>query len=391
MALAAHGAVDLMELLLMSWFRARAGPGNGPGRGEACSVELGRLCPNKSRYVISHSRQAFGLQSLRVLPKPKIEQADDSNKQTAPELSFTQARPGDCLICQGRLQDEPAIRGRDILHGVPGEFAIHECPDCCAGTTLPRATDAELDAFYPKDYVPHEKPAGLLGRVMDVVQRMRMRNAPMSVTGEIGPGRALDVGCGRGDLGAELIRRGWKVWGIEPDPGAARVARERGLQVSAGIMQTAEVEVPADGFDLIVFQHCLEHVTDPGGDLRAALSMLAPDGRLIVTLPNWASWQRRAFLDRWFPLELPRHRTHWTPRALEIALRQAGAGQVETRTSTSFICFFWSLQYRFAGRLLTETGPALLAGYLISALLWPLAKILNAFGGGDFLHAIARK
>ena len=325
----------------------------------------------------------------RQLKKEKAE--EPGQKKTALE-PLAPEYPGACLICQAQLEPEPAIRGRDILHGVPGEFSIHECPECGAGTTLPRATDAELDAFYPKDYVPHEQPAGLLGRVMETVQRMRMKNKPMAAVRKIEPGRALDVGCGRGDLGAELIRRGWKVWGIEPDPGAARVARERGLQVSAGIMKTAEVEVPVDGFDLIVFQHCLEHVTDPGGDLRAALSMLGPDGRLIVTLPNWASWQRRAFLDRWFPLELPRHRTHWTPRALEIALRQAGAGQVETMTSTSFICFFWSLQYRFAGRLLSEKGPALLAGYMISALLWPVAKSLNAFGrGGDFLHAVARR
>ena len=296
-----------------------------------------------------------------------------------------------CLICEGELDTEPAVRGRDLLHGVPGEFDVHQCLDCGAGTTLPGATDEELDAFYPKDYVPHEKPAGLLGKVMDMVQRLRMRNDPMSTVEAIGPGRALDVGCGRGDLGAELIRRGWQVWGIEPDPGAAAVASGRGLVVSEGILKTAGVEAPEGGFDLIVFQHCLEHVTDPPGDLEMALGMLAPNGRLIITLPNWACRQRKSFGNNWFPLELPRHRTHWTPDSLESALRKAGASGVEITTSTSFICFAWSLQYRFAGRLVTETGVPLLAGYLLSAVTWPVAKVLNAFGGGDFLHAVARR
>jgi len=37
--------------------------------------------------------------------------------------------------------------------------------------------------------------------------------------------------------------------------------------------------------------HVLEHLYDPVAYLDAAHSLLAPDGRLIVQVPNVASWQ----------------------------------------------------------------------------------------------------
>ncbi|MGM0583953.1 MAG: class I SAM-dependent methyltransferase [Pseudomonadota bacterium] len=42
-----------------------------------------------------------------------------------------------------------------------------------------------------------------------------------------GPGRALDVGCGRGAWSVELARRGWEVVGVDNVPHALRKARMR--------------------------------------------------------------------------------------------------------------------------------------------------------------------
>lgn len=41
------------------------------------------------------------------------------------------------------------------------------------------------------------------------------------------PGRALDIGCGKGHWAMELARRGWQVTGIDIVPKAVREARER--------------------------------------------------------------------------------------------------------------------------------------------------------------------
>jgi SAM-dependent methyltransferase len=262
------------------------------------------------------------------------------------------------------------------------------CGVCASGTTLPPAELAQLAAFYPGAYQPHALPVGPLAAVMAVVQRARMRNWPLCELAT--PGRALDVGCGRGDLGAELHTRGWSVDGVDPSAEACAVARRRGIDARQGVL--GGVELAAESYDAVIFQHCLEHVVEPRADLALAHRLLRPGGRVIVTAPNWGSWQRRRFRDRWFPLELPRHRTHFTRAGLQAALEQAGFSELRLGTSSSFICLCWSLQYRLHGRLWSDQGVRLWLGYAASAALWPAAFILDRLhGDGDFLHASARR
>jgi len=293
-----------------------------------------------------------------------------------------------CLACGGELAAEPAIVGRDLLHHVPGRHAVNVCERCASGTTLPPAGFARVGAFYPDAYQPHVIPAGPLAAVMAAVQRARMRSWPLREL--VVPGRALDVGCGRGDLGVELRARGWSVDGVEPAAVACAVARRRGIDAHHGLLATVALS-PAS-YDAVIFRHSLEHVVDPRADLAAANRLLRPGGRVIVTLPNWDSWQRRRFRDRWFPLELPRHRTHFTRAGLRAALEEAGFTELRLATSSSFICLCWSLQYELLGRLWSDAGLRLWLGYGASAALWPAAYVLDRLhGDGDFLHATARR
>ena len=48
------------------------------------------------------------------------------------------------------LPDAPAIHGRDRLHGIPGDFAVHVCPACGSGRTLPLVPTEQLGALYPE-------------------------------------------------------------------------------------------------------------------------------------------------------------------------------------------------------------------------------------------------
>jgi hypothetical protein len=120
--------------------------------------------------------------------------------------------------------------------------------------------------------------------------------------------------------------------------------------------------------------------------------MLRPQGRLAAIVPNWGSWQRRAFGERWFPLELPRHRTHFTAAGLRDALISAGLHVIDVAPATPLITTTWSLQLALARRLLTERGSALLAGYAASV---PVAALVRGVDlimrSGDFLHAAAFK
>ncbi len=294
-----------------------------------------------------------------------------------------------CRACDGPLSTAPALIARDRMSGVPGDWPIHVCAACRSGTTLPIVPESELGGFYPSDYTPYALPTGVLAYVMHALQRGRNRTFPLRRFAAGGrPGTLLDVGCGRGDLAASWIEAGWRVLGIEPSEQAAEVARRRGVEVQLGTLSTASL--PAAELDAVVFRHSLEHVVEPRTDLRVVRRALRPGGQIAVIVPNWGSWQRRAFGDRWFPLELPRHRTHFTAAGLHAALASAGFKAIDVRPATPFITTTWSLQLRLFDRVLSRSGLPLLAGYACSAPVAAVANVIDRLlGGGDFLHAHA--
>ncbi|GAA0907137.1 class I SAM-dependent methyltransferase [Virgisporangium aurantiacum] len=94
--------------------------------------------------------------------------------------------------------------------------------------------------------------------------------------------RALDVGCGNGELTRELRRRGVPaVFGIDPDEPCIRRCREHpeagDIEYVAGDILTSE----AGGFDLVSAVASLHHLDARAGLLRLR-SLVAPGGVLVV-------------------------------------------------------------------------------------------------------------
>ena len=77
-------------------------------------------------------------------------------------------------------------------------------------------------------------------------------------------------------------------------------------------------------YDVITMWHVLEHLPDPFAAVRHAAELLRPGGRLVISVPNIASLQARIGGDRWFHLDLPRHRMHFTPRSLSALVTRSG-------------------------------------------------------------------
>jgi SAM-dependent methyltransferase len=301
-----------------------------------------------------------------------------------------------CPACGGPLPAAPAIRGGDRLHGGPGEFAVHVCAACGSGRTLPPVPTERLGELYPGAYNAYALPANpLLRGAATGLFRWRywrgLRRPPLGALAALAPGRLLDVGSGRGDLGVVLARRGWQVTGLEPSPDACAEARARGVPTVQGTLTTASDDL-GGGFDAIVFQHSLEHVAEPLDDLQAARALLRPGGLVLISLPNFGAWQARRFGADWFHLDLPRHRSHFTARGLEQLARRAGLEPAATSTTTSADGLPMSLQYRrFGGRRFRQGAPA----YAVTALALAAAPLTaaadRAAGAGDLLHAVLRR
>jgi 2-polyprenyl-3-methyl-5-hydroxy-6-metoxy-1,4-benzoquinol methylase len=98
--------------------------------------------------------------------------------------------------------------------------------------------------------------------------------------------RILDVGCSRGAFGAELkrLQPARAVYGIEPTAAAA-YAEARLDHVVQGFFPG---DLPEDwrDFDVVCFNDVLEHMVDPWSVLAATVAFLAPDGRVVASIPN---------------------------------------------------------------------------------------------------------
>lgn len=157
----------------------------------------------------------------------------------------------------------------------------------------------------------------------------------------VDPGsRVLDVGCSTGYLAAVLAATGCQVVGIEFDEHAAMRARARDVMSAVLVGSVDDDDVLARAaehgpYDAIVCGDVLEHLPHPETTLRALAAQLAPEGRVVVSVPNVAHWTgRRAIVRGRFPREehglFDATHLRWFTRTDARALvQEAGLGVVE--------------------------------------------------------------
>lgn len=216
-----------------------------------------------------------------------------------------------CLLCQS----ENTAHWLDSLDHVTGQtFGLHKCADCGFVFTWPQPAD--LDPYYAPFYRQYSAgPAGILRKLQQ--HRTRAWTRPFAK-----PGRCLEVGCGNGWALAAMRDQGWQVVGIERTTESARpAAQQLRLPMLVGPLDAIRSDA---AFDLIVLRQVLEHMPDPLSTLCHCARLLRPGGRLIVAVPNLASWQFAFAGGDWIHLDLPRHLAHFTPATLRAALERAG-------------------------------------------------------------------
>lgn len=126
-------------------------------------------------------------------------------------------------------------------------------------------------------------------------------------------GRALDLGCGKGELAGVVMQAGLDYVGVDMNHTAVEEARSRNLNASCARLEDF-LRDNRDPFDAICAFQILEHLADPRGFLRACIKSLAPGGMLIVSVPSQDSFLA---LQENHLLNLPPHHlTRWPDRTL---------------------------------------------------------------------------
>jgi ubiquinone/menaquinone biosynthesis C-methylase UbiE len=140
--------------------------------------------------------------------------------------------------------------------------------------------------------------------------------------------RVLDIGCGTGRVAAALAERGARVWGVEPEPRMAELARKRLSTVK--IAPAEKLPFKEGWFDRAMLVLVI-HLLDRPQAFAEARRVLAADGRLVVATFDPAHFERY-WLNRFFPsLETIDRSRFPEPPALRRQLDEAGFATVRLR------------------------------------------------------------
>jgi 2-polyprenyl-3-methyl-5-hydroxy-6-metoxy-1,4-benzoquinol methylase len=111
--------------------------------------------------------------------------------------------------------------------------------------------------------------------------------------------KILDVGGGFGALAEEFQKKNNIVCNIDSSELAIQESKKRNIEsYVADITDSASLpnEISGKKFDVLVFADILEHVHDPFSVLKIYDNFLAENGRVIISVPNIATWTVRTGL-----------------------------------------------------------------------------------------------
>ncbi len=143
-------------------------------------------------------------------------------------------------------------------------------------------------------------------------------------------GTLLDIGCANGAFAAAARTFGWnRVQGIEPRIKSAAHARQHTDAVFEGPLERFK---SSHRFDVITLWQVIEHVWSLDPFMRKLCMFLKPEGKIVVSTPNFLSLGRRLLGDRW-PAWTPEVHYHlFTPSSLKKLFDQYHLCSVSTCT-----------------------------------------------------------
>jgi len=212
-------------------------------------------------------------------------------------------------------------------HTVSGEsFPIAECSSCSFRFTQDVPDAASIASYYKsEDYISHSNTAtGLINRLYHFVRTraiVQKRKLIENSTG-INTGKLLDIGSGTGAFLSEMKKHGWETIGLEPDADARNVAQKI---YNIHLADSDQLyQLPANHFDVITLWHVLEHVHELSKYIQQIKTILRPNGKLFIAVPNYRASDASVYQEHWAAYDVPRHLYHFSPRSMELLMEKHG-------------------------------------------------------------------
>ncbi len=267
-------------------------------------------------------------------------------------------------------------------------FSIVHCANCSLRFTSPVPSQDEIGQYYQfKEYISHtDVKEGWMNQMYHFVRTKTLAQKTKWVqslfTGH--KGHLLDIGAGTGAFAHAMQQKAWKVTGLEPDA----ATRAKALEIHKLNLQSTEAifELLENEYEVITMWHVLEHVHALKPYLHQCYKSLKYNGRLIIAVPNYTSFDAKYYQKYWAAYDLPRHLYHFSPKAMTRLLNEIGFDLVSIRPMwyDSFYVSLLSEKYKQSGKL-----GMLVAGVI--GLLSNLFALKDASKGSSIIYEFKKK
>lgn len=183
-----------------------------------------------------------------------------------------------CYVCDGKNWHSMGKIHRD------SEMMV--CKTC--GNVVHKVTDemaAKMRDYYRREYRPAPNHMNIITTTHKRLYIAKFLNEFLNERDpKKGGGRPLicgDVGCATGYIPAWLRSLGHKAYGSE-----LAITFRRFAETFYGLPVPEDLE-PKHKYDLISIYHVLEHLPNPDKELEKYRDMLADDGHMLVSTPEW--------------------------------------------------------------------------------------------------------
>lgn len=163
----------------------------------------------------------------------------------------------------------------------------------------------------------------------------------------------LDFGCGGGFI-LKNLHCANKI-GVEVNP----VARNYCNEINKIKCYASLSDVPDESIDVIISNHCLEHVTSPYEIIIELYKKLKPGGRIILVVPL------DSYRCKWAPNDINNHLYSFSPMNLGNLLQDAGFKEIKAKA----LLYQWPPFYRKIASLFGH--------YIFHQISWIYGSIIN--------------
>lgn len=224
-----------------------------------------------------------------------------------------------CRICGNEKNNKPiTIRS---TNGGNEEFEYFICNEC--ETLQITEVPSDLAKYYSSDYYSlnpkkslytrlrefslgkEVKHKNVLDKLMDFLVKKVIVESEEHYRLITQESKILDVGCGDGETLTPLVVNGYtNVIGIDPSIEHDIIRGTEGITVLKKEITQMDTN---EKYDMIVFRHSLEHVSNPKEAIEKSVELLNQGGYLVILIPNLSNYFFDKFGDAFIHLVPPCH------------------------------------------------------------------------------------